>query len=115
MKYTSLSVRVWIPWLEILKKAVKNLQKDDPELTIPEYVRTRLGPTMAKDAGVELPDFPPLNKRGRRSKHTVAAAAMGMSLNDWRKQILDEVAEKAIEKMGSGAPPVKPIKRPRSA
>jgi len=113
MKYTSLSVRVWIPWLEILKKAVKAL--NDPEMTIPEYVRSRLGPIMAKDAGVDLPEFPPLNKKGRRSTHTVAAAAMGMPLDQWRKQMLDQVAELAIQKMGSGAPPVRTAKRPRSA
>ena len=100
MKYTNLTVRVWVDQMNLLKKAAK-----EGNLSIAEYVRGRLMPLAAKDAGVELPEWPSLNKRGRPSVQSRVAAAMGMPVEEWRKQVLAQVAETALKQMGSGAPP----------
>ncbi len=68
----TLSVRVWPGQLEIVDAAAKALDMDRAD-----YVRFRFIPIAAKDAGVDLPVFPPFNSPGRPGKVSpeVAVAA----------------------------------------
>ena len=109
MKFTSLSVRIWTSQLEIIKKAARAT-----DVTVPEYVRSKLLPVAAKDAGVELPEFPPFH-RGRPSVQSQVAAQLGVPVEQWRKEILNEAAENFIKRLGSGAPILPPVRVKRKA
>lgn len=113
MEYTSLSVRVWRDWLDILKKAVKahnakRREKGEPPFTLPDYVREVLGPIAAKEAGIPWREFPPFS-RGRPSVQRQAADKLGVPLEKWRREILDtvanKIAEETLKNYGSGVPP----------
>lgn len=107
-KYTTLSARVWIGQLEIIKRAADVLN-----MTVPEYIRFRVLPLAAKDAGVPLPEFPSFAGRGRPSDVAQAAAALGMSVGDFRKSIVEDAAAQVVARMSERPAPARSDVAPR--
>lgn len=101
-KYTTLSARVWVGQLGIIKRAAASVV---PPMTVPEYVRYRLLPLAAQDAGEELPEFPSFAGRGRPSNVAAAAATLGMTVGDFRRSIVEDAAAQVVARARTILPP----------
>lgn len=99
--YTALSARVWVGQMDLIKRAATALS-----MTVPEYTRFRLVPQAAKDARVPLPEFPTFGSPGRPRGKAVeqAAEALGLTVGEFRRQMVERAAELIVGGLEGPAP-----------
>lgn len=92
---TSLSVRVWLGQLELVRQGARA-----KSMSVPDYVRSVLVRAAAVDVGVNDPVYPAFAHKGRQSLVTTAATSLGMSAQDFRRQALEAAAGAVVARLG---------------
>lgn len=92
MQVTTLSLRVWIGQMDLVKRAAKTFQ-----MTVPDYVRYRFIPVCAKDAGVDLPTFPPFGQPGRPGTVTPEVNAAAKRLGISPRELMSRAIAAAVD------------------
>lgn len=94
-KHETISIYMWVAHADILRIAAQN-----QKLSVPDYVRERLLPLAAQDAGVPLPELPIQRRGARRALLEQAAQLSGTTLEGFRQYAAERVATVLVEELG---------------